>query len=333
MRKNDYHGAYGANLASCFRIAPSGSLVLDWPQKSTFAITRIRSRVGLSDFTEPVPSQPAIFMAVAIQPVVAGDFERRYDGKVIPVSSIPAFGTSVLDLQASPRAWIRTGFDYLHFYIPRAGLNDIARDHGMAPIENYRHVAGEWDIAMAQFAKTILPLVRRNSSASSLALDQLSLLLGAHLLGRYAGIEKLPDPPASGLAPWQMRRAEEILREHLDGNIRVQQVAQECGLSVSQFARAFKTSFGTSTIQWVIGQRIKLAQQLLLESRLSLSDIAVQSGFADQSALTRTFLHRVGTSPGRWRREKRGMVSTVSDAALEDAPLVRMRHDGLFEDL
>jgi AraC-like DNA-binding protein len=115
--------------------------------------------------------------------------------------------------------------------------------------------------------------------------------------------------PGMRLAPWQMRRAQEILRANLDGNIRVHQVAQECGLSESHFARAFKTSFGVSPMRWVIGQRIELAQQLLLDRRYSLSEIAIESGFADQSAFTRTFLNHLGETPCRWRREKLGSMN------------------------
>ena len=60
---------------------------------------------------------------------------------------------------------------------------------------------------------------------------------------------------AAGLAKvFTIRRRPQImLRGHLHGNIRVQQLARECELSASHFARSFKVSFGVSPIQWVIG--------------------------------------------------------------------------------
>ena len=311
MKYIDEHGAYGATLASYFRVEAGTYLAIDWPERTTFAITRVRSEIGLSDFTEAVPKGEAILMSVAIRPVAAKDFQHRFNGKAVKTPSVPAFATSVLDARANPRCWVGSGFDYLHFHIPRAGLADIARDHRIAPVDTFRFVLGERDLTMAQFAKTLLPHVNPSTSISDLALDQMSLLLGAHLLGRYSGIKGLPTPKSGGLAPWQMRRALEVLRAHLDGNIRVPQVAQECGLSESHFARAFKASFGVSTIKWVIGQRVSLAKQLLLERQLSLSEVAIQAGFADQSALTRTFLKSVGVSPGRWRRERVGQSRNV----------------------
>jgi AraC-like DNA-binding protein len=52
-----------------------------------------------------------------------------------------------------------------------------------------------------------------------------------------------------------------------------------------------------------VQRRIERSQELLIETRESLADIADQAGFADQAAFTRTFHQIVGISPGRWRRD------------------------------
>jgi AraC-like DNA-binding protein len=262
-------------------------------------------------------------MAVAIKPVAAKDFQHRFNGKAVKTPSLQAFGTSVIDARGNPMCFVGSGFDFLHFHIPLAGLDDIAQDHKMAPIDTYRFVLGETDLAMSQIAKIVLPHIHPNGSTSPLALDHLSLLLGAHLLDRYAGIKRLPAVPVGGLAPWQMRRTQEMLRGHLHGNLRVQQLARECELSTSHFARSFKVSFGVSPIQWVIGHRVSLAKQLLIQRKISLSDVATQSGFADQSAMTRTFVSCVGATPGRWRREQLGNTRLVSSPAANGAAPVQ----------
>ncbi|HEV2732218.1 MAG TPA: AraC family transcriptional regulator, partial [Terriglobales bacterium] len=105
-----------------------------------------------------------------------------------------------------------------------------------------------------------------------------------------------------GLAPWQKRRASELLHENMQGRIRLSDIARECGLSVSHFARSFKTSFGISTHQWLTQHRVEHAKELMTQTSKSLIDIAIQSGFSDQAAFTRTFQQLVGVSPGRWRR-------------------------------
>jgi AraC-like DNA-binding protein len=50
-----------------------------------------------------------------------------------------------------------------------------------------------------------------------------------------------------GLAQWQKTRATELLRESLPGGVRLADLARECDLSVSHFARSFKASFGVTS--------------------------------------------------------------------------------------
>jgi AraC-like DNA-binding protein len=100
-----------------------------------------------------------------------------------------------------------------------------------------------------------------------------------------------------------MRRAVELLHEHLDGELKLETLAEECRLSVSHFARSFRRSFGTSPHHYLTLRRVEIAKVLLSETNSSLVEIAAQTGFSDQAALTRTFANVVGATPGKWRRE------------------------------
>jgi AraC-like DNA-binding protein len=95
----------------------------------------------------------------------------------------------------------------------------------------------------------------------------------------------------------------------MHGLIRLSDIARECGFSVSHFARSFKTSFGTSTHQWLIQHRIDHAKQLMSQTIMSLIDIVIQSGFNDQAAFTRICHQFVGVSPGRRRRHYMTSIS------------------------
>lgn len=109
----------------------------------------------------------------------------------------------------------------------------------------------------------------------------------------------------TGLAPWQLRRATEYISEHLAHPARMKEIAELTGLSESHFGRAFKLSMGTSPHKWLIGMRISEAQELLKEGKLSLGEIAIAMGFAEQSHFTRVFKEIVGVSPGIWQRQNR----------------------------
>jgi AraC family transcriptional regulator len=105
-----------------------------------------------------------------------------------------------------------------------------------------------------------------------------------------------------GLAPWQMRRITEYLEAHLADTIPVRDFAQLVGMSRSHFNLAFRTTTGIPPYRWQLNARIHRAQELLLERALPLVEIALQTGFADQSHFTKSFRRCVGTSPAAWRR-------------------------------
>jgi transcriptional regulator GlxA family with amidase domain len=53
----------------------------------------------------------------------------------------------------------------------------------------------------------------------------------------------------------------------------------------------------------LVRQRIAKAKELLTTTGLSLLEVALESGFSDQAAFSRTFKAFVGASPGKWQRE------------------------------
>jgi AraC family transcriptional regulator len=114
------------------------------------------------------------------------------------------------------------------------------------------------------------------------------------------------------------RRTLELLEQHLDGELKLSRLARECGLSVSHFARSFKKSFGVSVHRYLIVQRVQMAKELLLYSSKALSDIALETGFSDQAAISRTFGAIVGNTPRKWRNEYGHNVGLPGDATARE---------------
>jgi AraC-like DNA-binding protein len=128
--------------------------------------------------------------------------------------------------------------------------------------------------------------------------DYVMLALGCHVAQTYGGLETAARSVRGGLAPWQERRAKEIIEANLDGEIPLAELAPECGLSTSHFSRPFKDTTGAPPHPWLLHRRIENAMRLLRNPQLSLVEVAMACGFSDQSHFTRVFTKFSGT--GRW---------------------------------
>jgi AraC-like DNA-binding protein len=132
---------------------------------------------------------------------------------------------------------------------------------------------------------------------------------------RYGEVGTKKRPATGGLAPWQQRRVMELMSGSLGtDDISLKRVAEECGISVAHFARAFRQSLRTSPHRWRLERRIEKAMTMLSREQVSLANIALTCGFADQSHFTKVFTKHIGTSPGQWRRDN------VSGSLREAAP-------------
>ena len=130
----------------------------------------------------------------------------------------------------------------------------------------------------------------------------------------------------SGLAPWQVRRVLDYIEANLGTPIRNKDLAVVARLSVYYFNVAFRNSVGNTPHEYVIRRRVERAQQLMLATENSLSDIAAECGMADQAHLTRVFRKLAGNSPAAWRRARLNPAAPGTPPAA----LRRAEHDQII---
>ena len=108
-----------------------------------------------------------------------------------------------------------------------------------------------------------------------------------------------------GLTKRQLSRVTEFMRDNVDQPIRLSDLARLAGLSSSQFGRAFKISTGTTPHKWFLDARIEYAKVMLADPGRDLVDIALETGFSEQSHFSRAFRTVTGATPNAWRRSQR----------------------------
>lgn len=88
---------------------------------------------------------------------------------------------------------------------------------------------------------------------------------------------------------------------HSDSNINIKELAEQCNMSYSYFAKTFKLQYGQSCKQYIESVRLSKVENLLLFTDYDLTYIAEETGFSDCSHLIRSFKRKNGTTPKQFR--------------------------------
>lgn len=103
-------------------------------------------------------------------------------------------------------------------------------------------------------------------------------------------------------------KAIDYIKEHFSEKLSLDDVAQHVHLSKSYLSRIFKEELNSTFTSYTNKIRIEKSKEYLLNHDLSLTDIALLTGFDDQSYFTKVFKKATGVSPGRFR-EQRGKIT------------------------
>lgn len=113
------------------------------------------------------------------------------------------------------------------------------------------------------------------------------------------------DSRADSAAANAAARCAVIIRARSAEALSVEQLAGELGTNRFALNRSFRHRFGCGVSEYLRAHRVERARREVVGSRRPLVEIALSSGFADQSHMTRAFRHLLGTTPGRLRASAR----------------------------
>jgi AraC family transcriptional regulator len=162
--------------------------------------------------------------------------------------------------------------------------------------------AGFQDPLLMQIGFTLWRELEEHSPAGKLYAQTAAQMLAVHLLRHYTSVGEHIKEPAQGLSQQQMRRLTDFVQAHLGQDLSLEALAQQTGFSPYYFARLFRQTTGASPHQFVMQQRIERAQHLLKKTDTPLAQVALESGFANQSHLSHAFKRYLGLTPRAYRQ-------------------------------
>jgi AraC-like DNA-binding protein len=194
----------------------------------------------------------------------------------------------------------------LTFFIPdslvRSTVRELsgslaARTRGVETIKTAARV--EHDVALVAFFQSMRTYFsgKEKPSEPVLRLKLKELIVSILTSGRNSGLaayfRKLGESDGPAVT--------EIMEANFRYNLSLEEFAKLCHRSLSSFKREFQAHFNESPGKWLLQKRLEHASALLRGSKLSVTEIAFESGFEDVSHFSRVFKERFGTSPVTYR--------------------------------
>jgi AraC family transcriptional regulator len=289
-------GFYGRRFSRRLGIESDCLLRVKRHGQLALAMTRLTCSRNGPERTAAVPSEPAFSILQRLDDL---------GGRSRDVGPFAEGPISVIDLMDPCPYEFEGPLEAVQYYIPRQALDQFAHEHGAQPVPTLKWDRTRGDPILSTLSGVLLKAVEQEQAADRLFVDQIGLSLLAHFAQNYGGMRPNSGASASGgLAPWQERRAKEIMRTRYASQLTIADVAAECRLTPSHFARSFRCSTGVAPHEFLSRIRIDEARRLMLSTKLPLADIALICGFGDQSYFTRVFSRSIGASPGAWRKSR-----------------------------
>ncbi|MEA5090239.1 AraC family transcriptional regulator [Solidesulfovibrio sp.] len=187
------------------------------------------------------------------------------------------------------------GWRYRMLYLPPEALARVLPEGAALPSFRQGVIEDPGLAAMVAAAhrRILSPL------ASDLARETCVLALLATWIARYAAQPARARPP--GPEPRAVRMALDIRAARFRENVTLGELAAAANLSPWHLARAVTRHTGLPPHAHLLANRLRAARAALSGPE-RLADIASDTGFADQSHLTRAFVRRFGLTPGAYRK-------------------------------
>ena len=230
--------------------------------------------------------------------------ERR-SGRSVATGTFRPRVVIIIPEGSSSRWDIPKPVDVVQLYLPHATLKRVADESETATPTDLLERTAHPDPITSRLLLSAASVVENNGALDTLFRHQLVDLLATRLLAAHTSSPTTFQPAMGGLSPKVLLRAIERLRSNSDADVSLDALASDAGLSRFHFCRAFKESAGLSPHAWLRQYRLEQAMNMLRNTDASIVSVAVEFGYASQTAFAAAFRRLTGEAPSDWRRRVR----------------------------
>ena len=161
------------------------------------------------------------------------------------------------------------------------GLSDISHFVGL-------DIGGE--------LKEIIEIAKRGDMGN---VPELISVLNRMFLKMYSSIKNEDEISRLGA------EMKDFLNTQITSKFHIELLCKHISMSESQTIRIFKKDFGTTPYTYVLNKKIELAKKLLIDTNLSLREIAAKLCFSDEYYFSNIFKEKAGCSPSQYRKAQK----------------------------
>ena len=138
-------------------------------------------------------------------------------------------------------------------------------------------------------------------TSDRLYLESLQTMLCAHLLRHHCSTKVVTTEVSGGLSSLKLRQVIDYIRENLERDLSLTQLAKVAHVSSHHFGKLFKQSMGVTPHQYVMKCRIEKAKQLLVNRQITIAEVSLATGFCHQSHFNNVFRRYTTVTPRQYR--------------------------------
>ena len=186
----------------------------------------------------------------------------------------------------------------LRIEVSAALIGQAARDIGLdAERMNFAPRFQLRDPGITHIAGALKAELETARFSDRLYADSLGVALAVRLVGLQVGERGGAGRIGQTLAPPRKRRLLDYIEANLDQTLSLGDLAAVAGVGVTQLKALFPRSAGLPVHQYVMRRRVERAKSLLIASPLSISEVALETGFAHPSHMAHCMKRLLGVTP------------------------------------